>query len=756
MTACANTPPRRILHVLKYYRPTFTGEGVFLERSSAVMQEVAGDVEHDLLVTHTTRPADPAAAGFCSTLRRVIYLGGGPLSTLRRQLRLTWWFLCHLRRYDTVHFRTHADWYFVTYLLTRLAGRRLVLSATLDDSIPVLVGHYRPRLRRIATLGFRLFHAYVSISPKLFQQTRAVIEDAARCHLVACGISLPPDMPGERARMRAALGIGPEDLVLLFVGGLCARKDPGFLIDALPGVLMRHPGARLLLVGPALEPDYLRDMERAVAAAGLGKAVIFAGEQLDPHPYFVAADVLVFASRLEGFGTVVPEAMAHGLPVVVRRLPGVNDSFVLHGETGFLFDDMRGYLDAVLRLAADRGLRLRIGAAGRALARREFDMRQVAARYLGIYGMAGRIRPAAVETGLGCTASIIDSRFHVPASCGPSGDPARTPLLITTVDAEEAFDWSSPLSRDAHDVSSMGSQHLAHRVFARHGVVPVYLADYPVAAQEAGRGPLRELLRDGLCDVGAQLHPWVTPPFTEEVGEDNSYAGNLPVAMELEKARRLTGVLGDAFGAAPLIYRTGRFGVGVRTADVLKRLGYIADSSVSPCWPQAAMRQGRDAWASSPGPYWVDREQSLMEIPVSAALVGRLAGRQGQRLAPLLFHPRSQRLRLAGAAAHMGLLERIRLTPEGMTIDEAKRLTRFLLAQGHRVFVLTYHSPSLVPGNTPYVRTLAQRERFLAWLDEYYAFFREEIGGRSATWREVRLGGEASLAAAAPAMAAAL
>lgn len=755
MTIAGHTRARRVLHVLKYYRPAFTGEGVFLERSSAVMQELAGEVEHELLVTHTTRPADPTAAGVCSTLRRVIYLGGGPLSTLRRQLRLTWWFLCHLHRYDAIHFRTHADWYFITYLLTRLSGRRLVLSATLDDSIPVLIGHYRPRLRGIATLGFRLFHAYVSISPKLFQQTHSVIADAARCHLVACGVSLPPDTVGERARMRAVLGIGPDELVLLFVGGLCVRKDPGFLIDALPCVLMRHPGVRLLLVGPALEPDYLRDMERAVAATGLRKAVIFAGEQLDPHPYFVAADVLVFASRLEGFGTVVPEAMAHGLPVVVRRLPGVNDSFVLQGKTGFLFDDMRGYLDAVLRLAGDAGLRRRIGAAGRKLAMREFDMRRVAARYLGIYGMADAIRPAAAESGLGCTASIIDPRFHLPAACGPGGDPAREPLLVTMVDAEEAFDWSRPLSRDACDVTSMGSQHLAHRVFARHGVVPVYLVDYPVAVQDAGRGPLREMLRDGICDVGAQLHPWVTPPFTEEVGEDNSYAGNLPVAIELEKARRLTGALADAFGAAPLIYRTGRFGVGVRTADVLKRLGYLADSSVSPCWPQATTRQGGDAWGSSPGPYWVDRERSLMEIPVSAALVGRLAGRNGQRLAPFLFHPNSQRLRLAGAAARLGMLERIRLTPEGMTIAEAKRLTRFLLAQGHRVFVLTYHSPSLAPGNTPYVRTVAQRERFLAWLDEYYAFFREEIGGRSATWREVRLGATSPLLTATPAMATA-
>ena len=100
-----------------------------------------------------------------------------------------------------------------------------------------------------------------------------------------------------------------------------------------------------------------------------------------------------------------------------------------------------------------------------------------------------------------------------------------------------------------------------------------------------GRAPLRELLQSGLCEVGAQLHPWMTPPFTEEVGEANSYAGNLPVALEFEKARRLTEALAEAFGAAPRLYRTGRFGAGPRTADILKRLGYLADSSITPCWP---------------------------------------------------------------------------------------------------------------------------------------------------------------------------
>ncbi|HZH45421.1 MAG TPA: glycosyltransferase [Roseococcus sp.] len=312
---------------------------------------------------------------------------------------------------------------------------------------------------------------------------------------------------------------------------------------------------------------------------------------------------------------------------------------------------------------------------------------------------------------------------------------AAQPMLLTMIDAEEAFDWTRPFDRRASDVTSMAAQHLAHRVFDRHGVVPLYLVDYPVATQKVGHAALRGLAASGQCDIGAQMHPWVTPPFVEEVSEFNSYAGNLPFEVELAKTKRVTEVLADLFGEAPRIYRTGRFGAGPHTPDILKSLGYTADTSVTPCWPAAGIA---GSWVASAQPFWVDRDRTLLEIPVSAGLVGRLAETPLARFAPTLFGDAASRLMLPGILSRSGLLERIRLSPEGMTIGEAKRLVRHMLATGHRIFVLTYHSPSLVPGNTPYVRNQEQLDRFLAWLDEFYGFFRDEAGGRPTIWREIR------------------
>jgi hypothetical protein len=267
-------------------------------------------------------------------------------------------------------------------------------------------------------------------------------------------------------------------------------------------------------------------------------------------------------------------------------------------------------------------------------------------------------------------------------------------------------------------------------------VVPTYMVDFPVATQDAGRSPLRDLLRDGACGIGTQLHPWVTPPFIEEVTARNSYPGSLPLALEYCKIRTLTDAIEDAFQVRPRIYRAGRYGAGPRTADILRGLGYEADSSVMPSW-DFSPHDGPDFSRLSAAPYWIDAERGLLGIPGSAASVGLLSGLPAP-LRRAVFSGLGERTGLTPVMARLRLLERIKLTPEGITIAEAKRLARHMVAHGQKVFVLTYHTPSLVPGNTPYVRTHQDLQRFLAWLDQFYDFFIGELGGRCAQWHEVR------------------
>jgi hypothetical protein len=83
----------------------------------------------------------------------------------------------------------------------------------------------------------------------------------------------------------------------------------------------------------------------------------------------------------------------------------------------------------------------------------------------------------------------------------------------------------------------------------------------------------------------------------------------------------------------------------------------------------------------------------------------------------------AETLRMPALCARLGLLERITLTPEGVSCGELCRLTSALLKRGQKVFCLTYHSSSLLPGSTPYVANEAQRKVFLETMEKYFETF---------------------------------
>ena len=108
-------------------------------------------------------------------------------------------------------------------------------------------------------------------------------------------------------------------------------------------------------------------------------------------------------------------------------------------------------------------------------------------------------------------------------------------------------------------------------------------------------------------------------------------------------------------------------------------------------------------------------------------------------------NPTLKSLHIPGALARLHLIDRVTLTPEGVTFAEQRRLTRALLSRGQRVFNLTYHSPSLAPGNTPYVRNEVDLAAFLQRIEQYLEFFMVEIGGMAATPFEIKALAEAAL-----------
>lgn len=303
-----------------------------------------------------------------------------------------------------------------------------------------------------------------------------------------------------------------------------------------------------------------------------------------------------------------------------------------------------------------------------------------------------------------------------------------SPLLMVIVDTEEEFDWQAPFNRSSIAVKSISKQSKLREIFRRYGVRPTYVVDYPVASQPIGYDPLRELLENDECLIGAHLQPWVNHPDDEEINEFNSYPGNLPPELERRKLEVLTDKIAQNFGIRPAIYKAGRYGLGPHTFRTLTDLGYQVDLSPVP-YHDLTERNGPDFSKIRSHPYWIGNEGGFLTVPLTREFFGPLS----PFAAPIdrfLEKPLSRKLMLRGILSRARMLERSTLTPEGVPVEEFTKLVESMIARGHRIFSLTYHSPSLEAGHTPYVRTRADLEKFIGSIEQFLETFMNRFGGR--------------------------
>ncbi len=312
--------------------------------------------------------------------------------------------------------------------------------------------------------------------------------------------------------------------------------------------------------------------------------------------------------------------------------------------------------------------------------------------------------------------------------------PPGPPRLYVVVDAEEEFDWSEPFSRCAIGVSNIAAQECAQAVLERYGVRPVYLIDYPVATQPEGYEPLRAIHGRGACEIGAHLHPWTNPPFTETVNVRNSFPGNLEPEIEEAKLVALIEAIRGSFGLRPLFYKAGRYGIGPNTLALIARQGIQVDFSIMP-GIDLRSQGGPDLRGLCAAPY-VAFGHSVRSVPMTRGHTGPLAA-FGSAVNRALDAGPAKALRLRGALSRIGAFRSAALTPEGVSAGELLHLASTMVRHGHKTLVMHYHSPSLVPGHTPYVRTPEDLRVLLARIDAVCAHVLGPLGGRAGDPRDL-------------------
>lgn len=197
----------------------------------------------------------------------------------------------------------------------------------------------------------------IAVSDLIREEVRENYNRSEGVHVIPPGVDPDQFHPAwiaeHREPLREEMGIGPSEMVVLFVGSEFRRKGLGLLIPAI------GPGMRLVVVG---QGERLEHYRRMAAERGIGDRIHFTGlVKSDVRRFYAIADVVALPSLSDAFGMSILEGMACGIPVVTSPCAGVS-SLISPGKNGFVAADSVGLASALTRLL-DPSLRRSLGAA---------------------------------------------------------------------------------------------------------------------------------------------------------------------------------------------------------------------------------------------------------------------------------------------------------------------------------------------------------------------------------------------------------
>lgn len=200
-----------------------------------------------------------------------------------------------------------------------------------------------------------------------------------------CGVDPKRFFPDqtEARKTRTKLDTSYESCVFLFVGRLTRDKGVFDLLRAFGRLAKMQDDATLWVVGPDEEG---LQAELVNIAGELGARICWIGPSFAPEQFMAAADVLVLPSFREGFGMVILEAAACGIPSVAYRIDGVTDA-IQDGTTGILSPkgDVDALCNAMLLMLEDSGLRTRLGQCARERAHNAYSSVTVTSAWVNFY-----------------------------------------------------------------------------------------------------------------------------------------------------------------------------------------------------------------------------------------------------------------------------------------------------------------------------------------------------------------------------------
>jgi len=298
--------------------------------------------------------------------------------------------------------------------------------------------------------------------------------------------------------------------------------------------------------------------------------------------------------------------------------------------------------------------------------------------------------------------------------------------VYITIDTEED-QWGEYVSTGT-TVDNVTMIPKLQQLFDQFGAVPTYLINYPVVKNETALRIIKEIHDKGRCGIGTHCHPWNTPPLRENMSNHNSMLCNLPYELIYEKLKTLHQAIVDDWGVTPICFRAGRWGFGKNVARSIHELGYKIDTSVTPFsdWREY---EGPDFSDAATDRYFfhpdsilnADVNGCLMELPPTIGFLQNDFSRC-RWLRKLIITSKLSRLHLIGILDRLRILNLRWLSPELCSGMDMIGLSKACIRNGCRYLNMSFHSTSLMPGMSPFVRSDKDLEIFLGNIRMFLEF----------------------------------
>lgn len=233
------------------------------------------------------------------------------------------------------------------------------------------------------------------LTPTLYVKERVCewfgVDNAPIVHVVGNPIDTEWFSPARDVGVvRDKLGMSRSAPQITIIGALAPHKGHDCFLRSAVDILKRYPEAKFNVVGSAQSGDRawagrIRDLARDLGVEQSVRFWGFASDEVSRN-VLAASDVFMLPTKLEGFGLVLAEALACGIPVVSSAIRPLNE-IVVEGKSGFLVvpDDFSGFAQRVCELLKSQELRRRFGGFGIEYVRERFGVTAVISRVVGHY-----------------------------------------------------------------------------------------------------------------------------------------------------------------------------------------------------------------------------------------------------------------------------------------------------------------------------------------------------------------------------------